>query len=303
MRKRLMFVGLFLFLFTTVVWTQATRIQSIGTLPATCTVGNIYLKTGGSPGFYVCLATNTWSGPLGAGLADADYGDVTVSASGATWTIDNDVVSYAKLQNVSAASRLLGRGDGGSGDVQEITLGTGLSMSGTTLSSTGGSGVAGSVTVAVKAADETVNNSAALQSDDHLAFTCAANTMYRFDMMLLTSAPSVNSDFTFGWSLPASTTMNWSSEADLAGTSSAAEAGGGFGHRDTTSGSANALKTAADTINYNSSSNAPRGVVFRGVVFVAGTGGTCQLQWSQRAATAEDSKVLKGSNIVTTQLN
>jgi hypothetical protein len=82
---------------------------------------------------------NLWIGnSSGVPTATTLSGDVT-NVAGAV-TIANDAVTYAKMQNVSAASRLLGRGDSGSGDVQEITLGTGLSMSGTTLNASGGGG-------------------------------------------------------------------------------------------------------------------------------------------------------------------
>lgn len=82
----------------------------------------------------------TWETPSSGGLADGDYGDITVSGTGTVLTIDNDVVTYAKMQNVSAADKLLGRGNGGgAGDVQEITLGTNLSLTGTTLNAASGS--------------------------------------------------------------------------------------------------------------------------------------------------------------------
>jgi hypothetical protein len=73
-------------------------------------------------------------------VGDGDKGDITVSSSGTAWAIDNDAVTYAKMQNVSAASKLLGRGDSGAGDPQEITIGSGLTMTGTTLSASGGGG-------------------------------------------------------------------------------------------------------------------------------------------------------------------
>jgi hypothetical protein len=44
-------------------------------------------------------------------LTDADKGDITVSASGATWTIDNSAVSLAKMADL-AQSRIIGRAEG-----------------------------------------------------------------------------------------------------------------------------------------------------------------------------------------------
>lgn len=153
------------------------------------------------------------------GVSDGDKGDITVSSSGTVWTIDNsvvtdaklrdsagtsvigrstnstgpvadivassndiilrrvgnsvdfglitagmlpaDVVAYSKIQDVSAASKLLGRGSaGGSGDVEEITIGSGLLMSGTTLSATGGlvDGDYGDITISGSGTVLTIDN-------------------------------------------------------------------------------------------------------------------------------------------------
>lgn len=72
--------------------------------------------------------TNNANTTLNLEIATGDRGDITVSAAGLTWTIDNDVVTYAKMQNISA-SRLVGRYTASTGDMQEITVGTGLDLS------------------------------------------------------------------------------------------------------------------------------------------------------------------------------
>lgn len=86
----------------------------------------------------------------GGGVSDGDKGDIDVASSGAVWTVDtgsittvkiaanavtvteiaNSAVTYAKMQDVSATDRLLGRDSGGSGSVEEISVGGGLEFSG-----------------------------------------------------------------------------------------------------------------------------------------------------------------------------
>lgn len=57
---------------------------------------------------------------LGGAIADGDKGDITVSSSGSTWTIDNLAVTYAKIQNVSDTNKILGRVSSGAGVIEEI---------------------------------------------------------------------------------------------------------------------------------------------------------------------------------------
>lgn len=68
------------------------------------------LTTGGA------AANPSWTYPVPNG----DKGDITTSANGATWTIDNSVVNYAKIQNISATQKVLGRNTAGAGVAEEV---------------------------------------------------------------------------------------------------------------------------------------------------------------------------------------
>lgn len=70
-----------------------------------------------------------WYAQPAGGVSDGDKGDITVSGSGATWTVDNDVVTFAKMQNIST-DKLLGRDTAATGDVEEIGLGASLAFDG-----------------------------------------------------------------------------------------------------------------------------------------------------------------------------
>lgn len=96
-----------------------SAISATGTGTCTAEPGDITSVTVNSP-----LSGGGASGAVTIGMANGDRGDITTttgSQTGDTWTIDNDVVTYQKMQNVSATARFLGRITAGAGDPEELT--------------------------------------------------------------------------------------------------------------------------------------------------------------------------------------
>lgn len=111
------------------------RLSSNGVLVGSQTNVNIIYGTN----MVITATNNTTTGSVdlyisstggGAGVSDGDKGDITASSSGSVWTIDNAVVTLAKMANLSAPSKLIGRFGAGAGVPQEITISTGLSLDG-----------------------------------------------------------------------------------------------------------------------------------------------------------------------------
>ncbi|NDF11895.1 MAG: DUF2793 domain-containing protein [Proteobacteria bacterium] len=93
-----------------------------GASTATAALNNLLPSQTSQSGKYLTTdGTNaSWGTVSGGSLTDGDKGDVVVSSSGTVWTIDSDAVTYAKIQNVSATDKILGRATAGAGDIEEI---------------------------------------------------------------------------------------------------------------------------------------------------------------------------------------
>jgi hypothetical protein len=132
----------------------STTSRVLGASTTSTTIQELTLGTG------LSLSGTTLSA-TGATVADADYGNITVSGTGTVWTIDNGVVTYAKMQAASASSRVIGSSST-STTLTELTLGTGLSLSGTTLTATGGvtDGDKGDITVSATGSSWVIDNQA-----------------------------------------------------------------------------------------------------------------------------------------------
>lgn len=158
-------------------------------------------------------------------------------------------------------------------------------------------GLTGLPAVALKTADETVNNSSTLQNDDHLLFSAAANKIYRFDLYLILQGASGagTDDIKFGWSAPVGCSVYWG----VPGTPASAADGiqpTGTG----TNPIANQGVTATPSYGMG---NVTYLTKFEGIVLNGANAGTVNFQWAQSIAGARDLKVLTGSVLLYQLLN
>lgn len=107
-------------------------IGATGTGTATVSIGTVTTGAAGSSATVTNVGTSTAAildftiprGNTGAGstIADGDYGDITVSGTGTTYTVDNAAITLAKMANL-AEDRIIGRQSAGAGVPEALTIG------------------------------------------------------------------------------------------------------------------------------------------------------------------------------------
>lgn len=132
----------------------------------------------------------------------------------------------------------------------------------------------------VKAADETVNNSDVMQDDDELLFTPTINKVYGFTLRLFVDSPAAR-DLKVAFTLPTGATgefnpaLIWRSDAQIL------------------------TKDILTPVTVPTGSSATSYIIpITGRIIMSSTAGDANFQWAQANASAEDSKVLKGSFLV-----
>lgn len=98
-------------------------VQEESTDPSTPATGKwkLYFKSGG---IYIIDDAGAVTGPLGTGgggVSDGDKGDITVSGSGATWTIDAGAVTLAKIVDATGQYKIMARASASAGDWEEVS--------------------------------------------------------------------------------------------------------------------------------------------------------------------------------------
>jgi hypothetical protein len=126
-----------------------------------------------------------------------------------------------------------------------------------------------------KTSDETVNNSAAMQNDDHLFLSVEANSQYRIEARLRQSS-GTTPDFKFQFTLPSGAS--------------------GFYTVHTIGAGAAAYTLFDDNMTLPQTvEGGTAGILAEGLIVVGANAGTVQLQWAQNTANASNTTVFTES--------
>ncbi len=268
--------------------------------------GKVLTVTSGLPSW------ETVSG--GGGVSDGDKGDITVTSSGATWTIDNDAVTYGKMQNISATQRVLGRNTSGAGDAEEVTLSQLLDWvgsaaqgdilyrgssgwnrlaagtSGQVLQTNGSSADPSWVTpssgfsVVKKTANENRSSTTTLTNDNTLTVALNAGTLYHIRGKIFLDVGNATMDYKYALAYSGTTTSIICKRIHVV-------AGA-------TSGTGNEVAVAQNTIIPSTAVTATSsGIAYVeiDVMILTSTSGTFGFQWAQNTSNGSNLTVLAGS--------
>ena len=137
----------------------------------------------------------------------------------------------------------------------------------------------------IKAADETVNNSATLQNDDDLVFAVAANEEWVIELLILFGYDP-SGDLKWKFSVPAGCGIDGIYFDGLTG-----------------SGTLGQFFVESDTEIFNAASGSSGQLFIRALVRVGGTAGNVQLQWAQNSAHASNLTFKKASTLLARRIS
>lgn len=155
-----------------------------------------------------------------------------------------------------------------------LTLASGVPTWAASAAGSGTSGIS-----AVKTADETVNNSATIQDDDHLVCAVGASETWAFNCTLYHTYGGNSGNMDAAFTGPSGCSIEWGfDDWQLAQPTGMASGSGSEAFLDGTSGITYVTKIS-------------------GYITTAGTSGNLQLRWAQNVANASDCIVKKGSTL------